>query len=76
MKISQLVVFGALSQLVKFRATSTKTSSIFRRGGNAIYLVASIPKTAYRMHLRPLPFNSAPQTLPDMKCRVLGELPL
>ena len=34
------------------------------------------PKTAYRMHLRPSPFDSAPRTLRDIKLSFLGELPL
>ena len=46
-------------------SSTTKTSSLFRRGGGAIYLIAVIPKTADRMHLGPSPFDSAPQTLPD-----------
>ena len=36
----------------------------------------TVPKTAYRMHLGPSPFDSAPQTPPDTKFSVLGELPL
>ena len=56
-------------------SSTTKTSSIFRRGGGAINLIAYIPKTAYHVHLGPAPFDSAPQTLPDMELSFLGELP-
>ena len=34
--------------------------------GGAIDSIANIPKTAYRLHLGPSPFDSAPRTPPDM----------
>ena len=44
------------------------------RGRN--YVIAYISKTAYRMHLVPSPFDSAPRTLQDKTLSFLGELPL
>ena len=113
---SYLVVFGALSQMVKVRSAcdkpfwifkllnncaahapdsddvlvvekevfscaghakeaTTKTSSL-SGAGRRNYSIAYISKTAYRMHLGPSPFDSAPRTLRDMKLSYLGELPL
>ena len=53
-------------------SSTTKTSSFFRRRGGTISLIAYIPKTAYCMHLGYSPFDSAPQTLPDMKLSFFG----
>ena len=63
----------ALSCSVTASASTTKTSSL--PGAGRIVKIAYIPKTAYRMHLGPSPFESAPQTLPDTKLSFLGELP-
>ena len=57
------------------KEATTRTSSLSGAGRNN-YSIAYISKTAYRMHLGPLPFNSAPQTLRDRKLSFLGELPL
>ena len=113
---SYLVVFGALSRLVKVRGAYDKSFWIYKRLNNCAapvpasddvlvveeevflcagcakeattktsslsctgwcnYSMAYISKTAYRMHLGPSPFDSAPQTLRDMKLSFLVELPL
>ena len=52
--------------------STTKTSSCV---GGAIDYITNIPN-GLRMHLEPSPFDSASQTLPDMKFSFLGELPL
>ena len=61
-------------------SSTSKTSSLSGGGGGGgggqLELVAYISKTAYRMHLGPSPFDSAPRTLQDMKLSFLGELPL
>ena len=53
-------------------SSTTKTSSLSSGGGGGgggggrrNYLIACISKLAYRMHLGPSPFDSAPRTLPD-----------
>ena len=48
------------------KEATTKTSSL-SGAGRRNYSIAYISKTAYRMHLGPSPFVSAPQTLQDMK---------
>ena len=62
------------------KEATTKTSSLAGvwggGGGRRNYSIAYISKTAYRMHLGPSPFDSAPRTLQDMKLSFLGELPL
>ena len=113
---SYLIVFGALSRMVKVRGACDKPLWIYERLNNCTaptldsddvlvveeeafyvrgmprklllnchhclawgrrnYSTAYISKTAYRMHLGPSPFNSAPQTLRDMKLSFLGEHPL
>ena len=115
---SYLVVFGALSRMVKVRGACEKPFWIYKRLNNCaapapdsddILVVASLAcpahkntsssttktsspagagaaqlfnrlyyksKTAYRMHLGPSPFDSAPRTLRDTKSSFLGELPL
>ena len=59
------------------KEATTKTSSLAGAGAaqlfNRLYIIS---KTAYRMHLGPSPFDSAPRTLRDMKLLFLGELPL
>ena len=42
-------------------------------GGDAIIQLLIYPKMAYRMNLGPLPFDTAAQTLRDMKVSFLGE---
>ena len=56
-------------------SSTTKTSSLASVGRHNCS-IAYISKTAYRMHLGPSPFDSAPQTLQYMKLSFLGELPL
>ena len=53
--------------------STTKTSSLSGTGRRN-YSIASISKTAYRMHLGPSPFDSAPRTLPDMKLGIASTL--
>ena len=54
--------------------TRFHTAAADGEGGSKIQLVQSlIYKTAYRMYLGPSPFDSAPQTPPDMKFSFLGE---
>ena len=51
-------------------SSTTKTSSLSGArggGGGGNYSIADISKSAFRMHLGPSPFNSAPRTLRDMK---------
>ena len=50
-------------------SSTTKTSSLSEcpAWGRRNYSIAYISKTAYRMHLGPSPFDSAPRTLRDMK---------
>ena len=57
------------------KEATTKTSSL-AGAGRCNYSIAYISKMAYRMHLGPSPFDSAPRTLRDMKLSFLGELPL
>ena len=64
------------------KEATIKTSSLSGAGGGGggglNYSIASISKTAYRMHMHlgHSPFDSAPRTLQDMKLSFSGELPL
>ena len=58
------------------KEATTKTSSLSGAGVTQLFNGLYIQNGLSHMHLGPSPFDSAPQTLRDMKLSFLGELPL